>query len=174
MVVLGQLAPMRGRPKRKISTEMRLVPVRKLRVQYTVVTSFGPPSYHSRKSLVSTSLYLTIINHDPHDPHLRIIPYTMLPRRRTQLSSPKQRYIQRTELQQKITSSQSKPGVPAFEFAGANVRLGGGAVGPAPPNIADSISPKGLACCARGGGIAKYSSASSDNTCIIEFERIRI
>ena len=55
---------------------------------------------------------------------------------------------------------QSNPGAPPGD-PGASTLLGAGAVGGAPPNMADSISPNGFAACARGGGIAKYSSAIS-------------
>lgn len=55
---------------------------------------------------------------------------------------------------------QSSPGAP-LGGAGVKTRLGVGAVGAPPPNIADNISPNGLPICARGRGIAKYSSAIS-------------
>lgn len=54
---------------------------------------------------------------------------------------------------------QSNPGAP--DDPGASILLGAGAVGGAPPNMADIISPNGFAACVRGGGIAKYSSAIS-------------
>lgn len=56
------------------------------------------------------------------------------------------------------------PGVMALLVGAAATPPGG------PPNRDDMISPNGLACCVRGGGMAKYTVAISFKACELEWK----
>lgn len=78
-----------------------------------------------------------------------------------------QRRQEKTDLEVTATTSgfQSNPGVDVGAAGARVLRAGAAVVGAPPPNMADIMSASGLACWARGGGIAKNSSAISMSAC---------